>query len=159
MLDNITPKVAQSLCWRGHFWECLWAVSSLVCVLFFLHDFVCLSNLLSFYSALHASASFWDESQSGKTGPFFHLPFTPSLFLPPFSHISQSTSSTTSTTTTSSFNGQTPTQSATNSLTSPCQTHTNTQSITNPKVALPQNEHSVKAAGTEWLKKVWTMVF
>lgn len=40
-------------------------------------------------------------------------------------------------------------QQATHSQPSPCQTHTNTQSITNPKLALLQNEHRVWAVGTE----------
>lgn len=52
-----------------------------------------LSNLLSFYPALHAAASFWDESgkkqnkgkkkiYTTKIGPFPHLPSP--LLLPPY---------------------------------------------------------------------------
>lgn len=80
MLDNITPKVAQggSLFAEEGTFESACGLFSVCC--FFLHVFVCLSNLLSLYPALHASASFWDESKSGKIGPFFHLSF-PSFLL------------------------------------------------------------------------------
>lgn len=88
-----------------------------------------------------------------------HFPFCPySLFLPSsfhISHISTSSSTITSTIITSSFDGRTPApfkpSHIRNKLTNLhlSKTHTKAQSITNPTLTLPQNEHCVKAAGIE----------
>lgn len=158
MLDNITLKVGQgvSLFAEEGSSECASVLLPLLCVCVCLYCFsLCLSNLLSFYPALHASASFWDESRSGKTGPFFHLPLSSVLPLllphPMYPHLFH-------------CNLHHPyvlllttkpqPQAIRNKLTnlpSLSNTHTQTHnpSLT-PKVTLPPNEHRVKAAGTEW---------
>lgn len=86
----------------------LWAVP-LQTVCFSPPPCLCLSNLFFFHLALHASTSSWDESRSGKTGPFSHLHLFSSLFLS-FSHISHTSTSsiTPSTSTKPRCNGDPP---------------------------------------------------
>ena len=177
MLDNITSKVGQGgfLFAEGGTFESVSGLFSLLCVCVcvccsFLHVLVCLSNLLSFYPAFHASASFWDESRSGKNGPFSHLPLPLCSLLPPL--ISHSPprpppQPPPPPPPRPPLNGQTRTQpfinhhAISNNLTNLplCQTHTSTRSITNPKLAWPQkNEHCVKAAGAEWWRKAWAVL-
>lgn len=86
--QHSTPRLRRSLYGRrglfrvpsGHF---LFSVSVYlyVCVnVGFFFSCICVSNLLSLYPAFYATASFWDESGSGKTGPYsLRFPFLPVL--------------------------------------------------------------------------------
>lgn len=115
---------------------------------------VCLT-CVSFYPAFHASASFGDESRSGKTGPFFHL-LSPPVFVPFFlpSLISDSPPLSLPLCSPLMAKLQAPTQSETHTLTSPCQTHTATQSITNPKTGTTP-KRALCEGSRNWVIELW----
>lgn len=147
MLDNITVKVGQGgiLFVAEGSLECACGLLALtVCVFLFLHVFVCLTLCLFTQPSMPRPA-FGTSLGLVKLAHFPIFPY--SLFFASFhfSRIITSSFSTTFTLTRQPF--LTSTGSETDSQTS--QTHTNTPSITNPKLTLPQNEHCVKAAGTE----------
>lgn len=146
MLDNITVKVGQGgiLFVAEGSLECACGLLALtVCVFLFLHVFVCLTLYLFTQPSMPRPA-FGTSLGLVKLAHFPIFPY--SLFLASF-HFSRIITSSFSTTFTLTHQPFFNLHGIRDSQTS--QTHANTPSITNPKLTLPQNEHCVKAAGTE----------